>query len=238
MEQPEVDPSPSAEALRTAALECHFELDRQAGIDAYPKGSTPPPAHAPGLAGISARIAACRACGLHGTRSQVVPGEGNPGARILFVGEAPGADEDRQGRPFVGRAGKLLTRIIEDGIGLPREEVFIANILKCRPPENRDPASGEKAACTPFLEEQIAAIDPELIVALGRHAACHLLDTQASMASMRGVIHERRDGRAILATYHPAYLLRNPPAKKDCWEDLKLGMQHIGLTLPESGGDQ
>lgn len=185
------------------------------------------------LAALALRIEACRSCGLGACRTRAVPGEGSPRARVMFVGEAPGADEDRSGRPFVGRAGQLLTRIIEDGMGLPRGEVYIANVLKCRPPDNRDPLPEEKEACRSFLEEQIRLVQPELLVALGRHSAGHLLAREESLARLRGRLHERPAGGApVLVTYHPAYLLRNPAAKRDCWEDIRLGMRHLGLPIP------
>ncbi len=162
-----------------------------------------------------------------------MPGEGSPAARVVFVGEAPGAAEDRSGRPFVGRAGQLLEAILEKGMGLSRQQVYIANVLKCRPPENRDPTPAEKAACTPFLEEQLATLQPELIIALGRHAANHLLGTEMSLGRLRGRLHARpQGGPPVLVTYHPAYLLRNPAAKQDCWMDIQLGMAHLGLPLP------
>ncbi|RMH04597.1 MAG: uracil-DNA glycosylase [Planctomycetota bacterium] len=188
------------------------------------------------LAALAVRIDACRACPLGATRTRSVPGEGPPTARVVFVGEAPGADEDRTGRPFVGRAGQLLTRIIENGMGLRRREVFIANVLKCRPPDNRDPLPAEKEACTPWLEEQLRLLRPELIIALGRHSACHLLGRETSLSRLRGALHPRPGGGPpVLATYHPAYLLRNPAAKADCWQDIQLGMRHLGLPLPGRG---
>lgn len=204
-----------------------------------PLADAPAPSLAPveTLAAIAERIAACRACGLCEARQQTVPGEGSPRARVMFVGEAPGADEDRSGRPFVGRAGQLLTRIIEGGMGLRREEVFIANVLKCRPPENRDPSLEEKAACTPFLEEQIAALQPELIIALGRHAAGHLLGRQDSLGRMRGDLHRRpQGGPPVLVTFHPAYLLRDEREKAACWQDIQMGMRHLGIPLPQRPG--
>lgn len=182
---------------------------------------------------IEERIAACRACGLCETRKHPVPGEGDPQARILFLGEAPGQQEDLKGRPFVGPAGKLLDNIIQGGMQLKREEVFLANVLKCRPPGNRDPLPAEVLACTPFLEEQIASIQPELIIALGRHAAHLLLDTDLSLSRLRGTLHQRpQGGPPVLVTYHPAYLLRNQPEKRACWEDIQLGMRHLRLPIP------
>lgn len=162
----------------------------------------------------------CRRCKLSDDRNQLVFGEGNPVADLMFVGEAPGRDEDRQGRPFVGRAGQLLTKIIE-AIGLKREEVYIANILKCRPPENRNPEPDEVASCSPFLFQQIEAIQPRVIVALGAYAARTLLDTDRAISKLRGRFHEYR-GTQLMPTYHPSYLLRNPGAKRPVWEDMQL----------------
>ncbi len=230
----------TGDARLVAACEELLEGLAQLGVETLPPpapASAPVPAPAEALAAIAERIAACRACGLCEGRQRTVPGEGSPRARVMFVGEAPGADEDRSGRPFVGRAGQLLTRIIEGGMGLRREEVFIANVLKCRPPENRDPSLEEKAACTPFLEEQITALQPELIIALGRHAAGHLLGRQDSLGRMRGGLHERpQGGPPVLVTFHPAYLLRNESEKAACWQDIQMGMRHLGIPLPQRPG--
>lgn len=225
---------------RAAALRVHEEL-LELGVDLLPSLPTPEaqaapaPAEAPPadpLAALAAEIAACQACGLCETRQRTVPGEGHPQARVVFVGEAPGADEDASGRPFVGAAGQLLTKIITGGMGLAREQVFIANVLKCRPPGNRDPQPAEKAACTPYLERQLEAIQPELVIALGRHAANHLLAREDSLSRLRGQLHTHALGFPVIATYHPAYLLRNPAAKADCWQDIQLGMRHLGLPVP------
>jgi DNA polymerase len=165
----------------------------------------------------------CRRCKLAGGRRNIVFGQGNPQARLMFVGEAPGADEDEQGLAFVGRAGQLLTRIIE-AMGLRRDDVFIANCLKCRPPENRNPESDEIEACQPFLEAQIASIRPRVIVGLGKFGAQWLLQTAAPITRIRGRLadYPRLEGIKVMPTYHPAYLLRNPAAKKDVWEDMKI----------------
>jgi DNA polymerase len=152
----------------------------------------------------------------------------------MFVGEAPGADEDAQGVPFVGRAGRLLTDIITKGMGIERREVVIANVLKCRPPENRDPTPEEKRTCTPWLDRQIELCDPKVLIPLGRHAAMHLLGVEESMGRMRGRVHEVR-GRKLVATYHPAYLLRSPGQKKECWSDIQLAMRELGLAPPARG---
>jgi DNA polymerase len=162
----------------------------------------------------------CSRCKLHTLgRKQVVFGVGNPQADLMFVGEAPGADEDIQGEPFVGRAGQLLTKIIE-AIELKREDVYIANVIKCRPPGNRNPEPDEVEQCEPFLFRQIDAIKPTVIVALGKFAAQCLLKTEAPISSIRGREFAYRDA-ILIPTYHPAYLLRNPSAKRDVWEDMK-----------------
>ena len=162
----------------------------------------------------------CVRCGLSESRTNLVFGTGNPNADLLFVGEAPGRDEDIKGEPFVGEAGKLLTKIIE-AINLRREDVYICNILKCRPSNNRNPLPEEIDACKPFFERQIMAIRPKLICALGKFAAQTLLDTQTPISSLRGRFHNYK-GIPLMPTYHPAYLLRNPDMKRAVWEDMKL----------------
>lgn len=162
----------------------------------------------------------CRRCKLHALgRRQVVFGVGNPTADLMFVGEAPGADEDLQGEPFVGRAGQLLTRIIE-AIGLRREDVYIANVIKCRPPGNRNPEPDEVEQCEPFLFRQVDIVRPKVIVALGKFAAQSLLKTIEPITKLRGREYRYRDA-VLIPTYHPAYLLRNPAAKREVWEDMK-----------------
>jgi uracil-DNA glycosylase len=180
------------------------------------------------LDSLRAEVASCEACDLCKTRKQTVFSDGGPRARVMFVGEAPGFHEDQRGVPFVGDAGQMLTDIITKGMKLSREDVYIANVLKCRPPENRDPAPLEKALCTPWLERQIELVDPEVLIPLGRHAASHLLGREDSMGRMRSQVHYV-GGRKIVPTYHPAYLLRTPSAKKDCWADIKLAMGELGL---------
>lgn len=168
------------------------------------------------------RVAACKACSLHQSRTQTVFGVGSHTADLLIVGEAPGANEDRLGEPFVGRAGHLLDAML-NAIKLHRQQVFIANILKCRPPNNRDPSPEEVALCTPFLQQQIALLKPKLILALGRVAAHHLLQTNASMASMRGKKYSYGESAVpLIVTFHPAYLLRSPLEKRKAWQDLSL----------------
>ena len=171
------------------------------------------------LAGVREELGDCTRCPLHRTRRNLVFGEGSPGAKLVFVGEAPGEEEDKQGRPFVGRAGQLLTKIIS-AMGLAREDVYICNILKCRPPGNRNPKEDEIATCEPFLVKQLEAINPEIICALGTFAAKTLLRTEAPISSIRGKFHDYH-GRKLMPTYHPAYLLRNPEAKKPVWEDVQ-----------------
>jgi len=163
----------------------------------------------------------CQRCKLAKGRKNIVFGQGNPAARLMFVGEAPGADEDEQGLAFGGRAGQLLTDIIEKGLKIPRKDVFIANVLKCRPPGNRNPEPDEIFACQPFLEQQIAAIQPKVIVGLGKFAGQWLLRTAEPISRIRGRVGDR-DGFKVIPTFHPAYLLRNPAAKKDVWEDMKV----------------
>jgi DNA polymerase len=173
------------------------------------------------LEDIRTHIGDCTRCALHTLgRRQVVFGVGNPHADLMFVGEAPGADEDVQGEPFVGRAGQLLTKIIES-IGLSRSDVYIANVIKCRPPGNRNPEPAEVATCEPFLLRQIDAIRPRVIVALGTFAAQALLQSDTPISRLRGRIHEFRGGIKLLPTFHPAFLLRSPDRKRDVWEDMK-----------------
>ncbi len=171
------------------------------------------------LADLKKRLEECKECPLHKGRTNLVFGSGNPRAALMFVGEAPGADEDLQGLPFVGRAGQLLTKMIE-AINMRRENVYIANILKCRPPNNRPPMPEEVAACSPFLMEQIKIIRPKIICALGKFASQFLLRTDEPISALRGKFRDC-DGILMMPTYHPAYLLRNPNDKRLVWEDLK-----------------
>jgi DNA polymerase len=173
----------------------------------------------------------CTRCKLHKGRNKIVFGDGSPKAQLVFVGEGPGADEDAQGLPFVGRAGKLLTQMIE-AMGLQRKDVYICNVVKCRPPENRAPEPDEVAACSPFLMRQIDSIQPKVIVCLGATAAKTILNTTRGISQFRGEWLEWR-GHKLMATYHPAYLLRNPPAKADVWKDLQKVMVELGLQLPK-----
>lgn len=188
------------------------------------------------LLALARQVAACNRCPhLAATRTQTVFGVGSPTARLMFIGEAPGADEDRLGEPFVGRAGVLLTDMITKGMGLTRDEVYIANVLKSRPPENRIPEPDEIAQCLPYLDEQIEIIRPEFLCLLGRVAASSLLNTALPLARLRGRWH-RYKGIATVVTYHPAYLLRTPSDKKKAWEDLQMLMKAMGLTPPGRRG--
>ncbi len=174
---------------------------------------------------LRARVAACTRCSLSATRTQTVFGVGNPQAEWLIVGEAPGAEEDRQGEPFVGRAGQLLNSMLR-AIGLARAQVFIANVLKCRPPGNRDPSASEAAECLPYLERQIGLLKPKIMLAVGRIAAQNLLRTDAPLARLRRQVHAFGPSRVpLIVTYHPAYLLRTPADKRKAWEDLKFARE-------------
>ena len=189
---------------------------------------------------IAQEVSKCRKCGLGSSRTNAVPGEGNRNARIVFVGEGPGADEDAQGRPFVGRAGQLLDKIIA-AMGLKRSDVFICNVLKCRPPDNRDPRPEEIISCMPYLQRQIELITPEIIVALGAHAARSLLNNNMPIGRLRGQFHEYCTGIGrppikLMATYHPAYLLRNysDDNRKRVWEDMKKVLAELDLPVPKN----
>lgn len=207
-------------------------------VPARPAGPPPPPKAAPGdavsegLAAIAKEVAACRACRLCEKRTNVVPGQGNPRPEIMFIGEGPGADEDEQGLAFVGRAGQLLTQIIT-AMGFTRDQVFIGNVVKCRPPENRKPEPDEMAACLPFLERQIALLKPKLIVTLGATAYIGLFKVEeVAITHERGIWMEF-NGIPVMPTLHPSYLLRNPPnAKRDVWNDMKAVLAKLGRKAP------
>ena len=175
----------------------------------------------------------CTRCALHKGRNKIVFADGSPNARLFFVGEGPGADEDAQGLPFVGKAGQLLNNMIT-AMGLKREEVYIANVVKCRPPGNRTPEPDEANTCSPFLFQQIDVIRPEVLVALGATAATYLLGQRQPLAGLRGRIHAFR-GSKLIVTYHPAFLLRDPRQKKEAWADLQIAMRELGLQLPSKG---
>jgi uracil-DNA glycosylase len=202
------------------------------GVDAYVRRSgqaTPVPIPAAAEAGspdwesLAATVRGCRLCGLCETRTQTVFGVGDRAARLMVIGEAPGAEEDRQGEPFVGRAGQLLNAMLR-AAGFARGEVFIANVLKCRPPHNRDPSDEEVERCLPYLRRQIELVSPEAILCVGRIAAQRLLGTDTPIGRLRGRVH-RLDGRPVIVTYHPAYLLRSPGEKRKSWDDLKLALK-------------
>ncbi len=197
------------------ALRQRLLLERNAGVDVLPRRRDSEAQ----LGSLRERVVGCRKCGLWRTRRQVVFGQGSPRARLMFVGEAPGQEEDRQGLAFVGRAGQLLTKIIE-AIGLRREDVYIGNILKCRPPGNRTPGGVEIVSCLPYLLSQVGIIKPRIVVALGAVAAQALLATDEPIGSLRGSFRDL-GGVKLMTTYHPAYLLRNPAEKRKVWEDMK-----------------
>jgi DNA polymerase len=182
------------------------------------------------LAEIRDDIGECTRCRLHKGRTKLVFGVGSQNAEIMFVGEGPGADEDKQGEPFVGRAGQLLNNMIS-AMGIRREDVYIANVVKCRPPDNRTPEKDECDTCSPFLMRQIEVIQPKMIVALGAVAAKNLLGVNDSMANLRGKIYNFR-GTKLVATYHPAYLLRDPRQKAEAWKDLQMVMRELGMAVP------
>ena len=229
--------------LATAAAEPSTSMAATPAEDASALKGMPPAAAPPGtpvpkvsadptsaLQVLQERVAGCTRCAeLAATRSQTVFGVGNPRSRLVFLGEAPGADEDLQGEPFVGRAGQLLTKIIE-ACTLSRAEVYILNVLKCRPPGNRNPLPDEVENCREYLNQQLEIIRPQFICCLGAVAAKALLNTETSIGRLRGRFHEYR-GAEVLCTYHPAYLLRNPAAKKDVWEDMKLLMGRMGIVI-------
>ncbi len=175
------------------------------------------------LPAVAARIAACTLCGLSKGRKNTVPGEGNASADLMLVGEGPGATEDETGRPFVGAAGELLTQIL-GSIGIPRDSVFIANVVKCRPPQNRKPLPDESAACLPYLRRQVQLVRPKVILALGATAAESLLGVRKSLGELRGAVHQY-GGVPLVVTYHPAALLRNPNWKKPTWDDVRIARQ-------------
>ncbi len=204
-----------------------------------PETSTPvaPENRIEALRIIQEEIGECTRCPLaFQGRHTVVFGEGNPYARLMFVGEGPGADEDAQGRPFVGRAGQLLNNMI-NAMGLQREQVYIANIVKCRPPQNRTPEPAEAITCSQFLLRQIDVIRPEIIVALGSTAATYLLGGKSPLSALRGRVHEMH-GTKLVVTYHPAFLLRDPRQKKEAWKDLQIAMAELGLQPPKKSASE
>jgi len=211
-------------------------LSRLTGLGAPTPGASPSaradvaPLGAGGaetLVAIREDLGDCQRCALAGGRKTIVFGQGNPRAALMFVGEAPGADEDEQGLAFVGRAGQLLTDIIEKGLKMARSDVFIANVIKCRPPGNRNPEPDEILSCAPFLERQIRSIQPKVLVGLGKFAAQWLCRSAIPITKLRGQLGQW-NGITVMPTYHPAYLLRNPAAKKEVWADMKVVMELLG----------
>jgi DNA polymerase len=208
-------------------LKSYLEYLKGMGIVSLPvsdpgfeiKPEEPGPSRIMTLEEVQKELGDCKRCKLHQTRRTIVFGEGNEKATLMFIGEGPGYDEDVQGRPFVGKAGQLLTKIIES-INLSREEVYIANIVKCRPPQNRNPEPDEIQSCNPFLMSQIRVIQPRIICALGTFAAQTLLKTDTKISALRGKLFDL-EGSKVIPTYHPAFLLRNPERKREVWEDMK-----------------
>ena len=224
------EPAPSRPAAPPPAVEAAAVPPRAAETTPAP---APSPAVIPSDVGwpeLRERVAACRACGLCETRTQTVFGVGSVQAPLMVVGEAPGAEEDRQGEPFVGPAGKLLDAMLQ-AMGWPRERVYIANILKCRPHHNRDPLPQEVAACEPYLKAQLERVAPRVILAVGRIAAQNLLKTDQPLARLRGVVHRYGD-TPVIVTYHPAYLLRSPAEKARAWQDLKAARALVEAEAP------
>ena len=225
-----MDKDPRQE-LREIVGQVRAQLERQQelGLDhtelRWPERPAASAPARPTLVQVREDLGECTRCKLHSHRTQIVFGVGNPNAGLVFVGEAPGADEDAQGEPFVGRAGQLLTKIIE-AMGMRREDVYICNIIKCRPPNNRTPEADEIMACQPFLLEQLRAIGPKFICALGGPAAQTLLRTKEPISRLRGKFYDYH-GIPLLPTFHPAFLLRNPNEKKTVWEDMKLLLRHM-----------
>jgi len=231
---------PGLEVLPTAATPPGESTSTPQPVPAgVAAGARPAPALPDDVSGLDwdeleRRVKNCTLCDLHRTRTQAVFGVGNPNADWLIVGEAPGADEDRQGEPFVGRAGQLLTAMLR-AIGLAREQVYIANILKCRPPGNRDPRPEEEASCVPYLWRQIELIQPRLILALGRVAAQRLLQSSANLGRLRGSVHRlEATGTPVIVTYHPAYLLRSPGEKRKAWQDLQFARDFVARASREA----
>lgn len=231
---PAVKPAPPATASPTLMppnLDQLASLNRTAPTDA----PLPPAQRAAALDAIRQEIGDCTRCPLaFAGRSRIVFGNGDPNAELLFVGEGPGADEDEQGEPFVGRAGQLLNNMI-GAMGLRREQVYVANIVKCRPPKNRVPEPTEALTCSPFLFRQIGVVRPKLIVALGATAATYMLGTRSALSLLRGRMHDCLGARLIV-TYHPAYLLRDPRQKAEAWKDLQLAMRFLNLKPPKRPG--
>jgi len=244
-----VDPALLAQLASNPATASEIFDSTSNPVPAQEEHAVPPRKHMPAAPEIAALVPAteraaalqlireeigeCTRCALHKGRNKIVFGDGDPAARLMFVGEGPGADEDAQGLPFVGKAGQLLNNMIA-AMGLRREEVYIANVVKCRPPGNRVPEQEEGATCSPFLFRQIDVVRPQVLVALGATAATWLLGSRQPLAGLRGRVHSAR-GTKLIVTYHPAYLLRDPRQKKEAWADLQIAMRELGLKPPGKG---
>lgn len=230
------DPPPlSDEVLDYLMAVDHQIAPLQAKGPHSPGGGLEPGAQPATLEDLSAFMGQCKGCRLHRNRTHLVFGEGSPQAELVFVGEGPGQEEDMAGRPFVGEAGRLLTKIIENGMRLARKEVYICNVVKCRPPRNRDPKRDEIEACLPFLEQQLKIIRPKVICTLGRVAGQSLTGKEFSIRSERGKWYTHKD-IPLMPTFHPAYLLRNPSAKRQVWEDIQKIMRRLGMEVKRNEG--
>jgi len=227
-----VDPDVAGEARRLLASARLLLTDlAEEGVEEFPRApASPPPAPRPSeapvrLEDVQRELGDCTRCGLASGRKQIVFGDGNPDAELMFIGEGPGQEEDRRGLPFVGRAGELLTQMIEKGLGISRSDVYICNIVKCRPPQNRTPLPDEVATCRPFLDGQISAVQPKVIVALGKPASSLLLGRDVAITRERGTWQQYR-GIPLMPTLHPAYVLRQytPENRRHVWEDLKAAL--------------
>ncbi|MFH1046560.1 MAG: uracil-DNA glycosylase [Candidatus Omnitrophota bacterium] len=210
------------------SIKTYMESEKLFGVEDFYHESAETVKESPSLTALERDVANCKLCPLHKTRKNPVFGQGNTKARLVFVGEAPGRDEDAQGLPFVGRAGELLTNIIK-AMGLKRSDVYICNVLKCRPPENRQPLPEEIAACRQYLEQQLAFIQPQVVCCLGKFACLVMLGEETPITKLRGKFYERA-GMKVMPTFHPAYLLRNPEAKKLVWKDMQQIMKELKRT--------
>lgn len=224
------EPAPQPEPASSVAVELPGPVEAEPVVDIPVPGR--PDVSGLDWTDLQAKVSGCTLCDLHLSRTQAVFGTGNRSADWLIIGEAPGHDEDEQGEPFVGRAGQLLNAMLL-AIGLQREQVYIANILKCRPPQNRDPNAEEVLCCEAYLQRQIELIRPEIILAVGRIAAQNLLKVDIPIGKLRGVVHkEPSSGTPLIATYHPAYLLRSPSEKRKAWQDLQLAVRALEDSKP------
>ena len=225
-------PAPAASLFSQPEEEIAIPPRKPFPIIPPPSDPVPPEQHFAALKLIREEIGDCTRCKLCQGRNKLVFGDGDPNAKLMFVGEGPGADEDAQGLPFVGRGGQLLNNMI-GAMGLKREEVYIANVVKCRPPQNRTPEPDEANTCVPFLFQQIDVVRPKIIVALGQTAVTYLTGERKPLSAWRGNTHPFRNGAKLIVTYHPAFLLRDPNQKKHAWADLQIAMRELGLELPQ-----